>query len=165
MVYLNLAGREPQGIVQEDEARGILEDIAARFVAATDGGQSVGRDAEVVWDLYPGDWTSTDYPCSDLMLGFDEYYRAGWNTVTGGARLVEEDGKVGPGAIYRDNTNPWSGDHAGNSPNLVTGIFFSNRPVEVPEEGVSVLHVAPTVLDALGVAVPEEMDLAPLATR
>lgn len=165
MVYLNLAGREPQGIVQEDEARGILEDIAARFVAATDGGQSVGRDAEVVWDLYPGDWTSTDYPCSDLMLGFDEYYRAGWNTVTGGARLVEEDGKVGPGAIYRDNTNPWSGDHAGNSPNLVTGIFFSNRPVEVPEGGVSVLHVAPTVLEALGVPVPQEMDLAPLATR
>ena len=116
-------------------------------------------------DLYPGDWSSTAYPCSDLMLGFDEYYRAGWNTVTGGARLVEEDGVVGPGAIYRDNTNPWSGDHAGNSPNLVTGIFFSNRPVEVPEDGVSVLHVAPTVLDALGVQVPEEMDLAPLVVR
>lgn len=165
MVYLNLEGREPQGIVSEEEARGVLEDIAARFVAATDGGRSVGRDAEIVWDLYPGDWSSTAYPCSDLMLGFDEYYRAGWNTVTGGARLVEEDGVVGPGAIYRDNTNPWSGDHAGNSPNLVTGIFFSNRPVEVPEDGVSVLHVAPTVLDALGVQVPEEMDLAPLVVR
>lgn len=166
MVYLNLQGREPQGIVPESEARGILEDIAARFVAAQDGGASVGRDAEIVWDLYPGDWKTTDYPCSDLMLGFDEYYRAAWGTVGGGARLIEDDnGVVVPGEIYRDNTNPWSGDHAGNSPALVTGIFFSNRPVAVPEGGVSVLHIAPTVLSSLGVSCPPELDEPPLQPR
>lgn len=162
MVYLNLEGREPLGIVPQDGARAVLEDIAARAVAAVDGGNSSVRDAEIVWDKYPGEWQSRDYPCSDLMLGFDEFYRAGWITVTGGIRLIETDGEVGPGAIYSDNTNPWSGDHAGNSPNLVTGIFFSNRQIEVPKEGISVLHIAPTVLHELGVPVPAAMDLDPL---
>ncbi|HIG88174.1 MAG TPA: hypothetical protein EYQ25_14190 [Planctomycetes bacterium] len=162
MIYLNLEGREPLGIVPPGDARAVLEDIAARAVVATDGGNSVVLDAEIVWDKYPGEWQSMDYPCSDLMLGFDEFYRAGWNTVSGGVRLMERDGEVGPGPIYRDNTNPWSGDHAGNSPNLVTGIFFCNQKVSVPEDGVSVLHIAPTVLDVLGVPVPAEFDLDPL---
>lgn len=162
MVYLNLEGREPLGIVSQEDARSVLEDIAARAVAATDGANSVVRDAEIVWDKYPGEWKSKDYPCSDLMLGFDEFYRAGWNTVTGGVRLIERDGELGPGPVYRDNTNPWSGDHAGNSPYLVTGIFFSNKKVSVPEGGVSVLHIAPTVLDVLGVPIPEALDLGPL---
>jgi predicted AlkP superfamily phosphohydrolase/phosphomutase len=162
MVYLNLEGREPLGIVSQEDARSVLEDIAARAVAATDGANSVVRDAEIVWDKYPGEWKSKDYPCSDLMLGFDEFYRAGWNTVTGGVRLIERDGELGPGPVYRDNTNPWSGDHAGNSPSLVTGIFFSNKKVSVPDGGVSVLHIAPTVLDALGVPIPDALDLGPL---
>ena len=35
----------------------------------------------------------------------------------------------------------------------------------VPEDGVSVLHIAPTVLSELQVPVPEAMDKAPLARR
>ena len=48
---------------------------------------------------------------------------------------------------------------------IVDSAAQRGKPIEVPEDGVSVLHVAPTVLDALGVQVPEEMDLAPLAVR
>ena len=69
------------------------------------------------------------------------------------------------GSNFRANRSPWSGDHASTSPSLVTGIFFARHPVTVPDDGVSVLHLAPTVLEELDVAIPERMDLAPLERR
>lgn len=171
MVYLNLEGREPNGIVPVSEARALLERIKADLEAAMDPGPvdapyetpvSSVQDATIMWDAYPGDWKTTDYLCSDLMIGFAEFYRASWGTVVGKMALKEVDGRVVAGPVYKNNTNRWSGDHASNSPNLVTGIFFCNRKVTVPEGGVSVMHIAPTVLDSLGVDVPAEMDLAPL---
>jgi hypothetical protein len=47
----------------------------------------------------------------------------------------------------------------------VSGAFFSNRKVVVPEGGVRLMQVAPTALDLLGVATPPEMDLGPLSFR
>ncbi len=166
MVYLNLQGREPNGIVPVSEARELLERIQADLLAATDSGPADApfaeprkpvQDAEIMWDKYPGDWKSIDYVCSDLMIGFAEYYRASWGSVTGRIKLVEEGGNVAVGPSYKDNTNRWSGDHASNSPHLVTGIFFSNKKIEVPADGVSVMHIAPTVLDRLNVPVPGVM--------
>jgi predicted AlkP superfamily phosphohydrolase/phosphomutase len=163
MVFLNLEGREPFGIVPRSEARALLERIQSDFLAATDDeGRRVGLDATIMQDIYPGPWGTTDYRCADLMLGFAEYFRCSWGSVVGQIRLVKEDGAVVVGPVVRDNTNRWCGDHASNSPDLVTGIFFCNKKVKVPEGGVSVLHIAPTVLERLGVEVPAEMDLAPL---
>ena len=99
---------------------------------------------------------------ADLMLGFVENYRASWSTVSGNLSLTKRDGKVELRSVFADNNNPWCGDHASNSPEVVQGIFFSNRPVELPEGGVSVMHIAPTVLDRLGVPVPADYDMAPL---
>ncbi|MFT7678913.1 MAG: putative AlkP superfamily phosphohydrolase/phosphomutase [Planctomycetota bacterium] len=171
MIYLNLEGREPNGIVPVEEARAVLEKIQADLLAAMDTGPEDApyetpvhsvQDATIMWDKYPGDWKTTDYLCSDLMIGFAEFYRASWGTVVGKMSLKDVDGRVVAGPIYKNNTNRWSGDHASNSPDLVTGIFFSNRKVTIPEGGVSVLHIAPTVLDSLGVDVPADMELEPL---
>jgi hypothetical protein len=101
-----------------------------------------------------------------MQVGFAEYYRASWGTVSGKLKLVKnEAGAVVPGPMYRDNSNNWSGDHASNSPHLVTGIFFSSKPVQVPADGVSVMHIAPTVLATLGVAIPENFDLPALVRK
>jgi predicted AlkP superfamily phosphohydrolase/phosphomutase len=163
MLWLNLKGREPNGVVDPEEGREILEAIQEEFLALRDDkGAKVGLDAAIVWDLYPSDWQDPDYECADLMLGFAENYRTSWRTVSGKAYL--KDGGTGalPGDFFRDNTNPWSGDHASNSPALVTGIFFSSRKVDLPTDGVSVMHIAPTALDRLGVEVPDLLDMAPL---
>jgi len=179
MVFLNLEGREPHGIVKLEDAEGVLQAIADDFLAATDTGEDgkvdgevrinpaylgtkVGHDAVIMKDLYDGPWGTEEYFCADLMLGFEENYRASWSTVTGRIRL-EQDGSLG--ATFESNSNPWSGDHASVSPAIVQGIFFSNRPVEVPEDGVSVLHMAPTILSRLGLDVPETLDRAPLSFR
>lgn len=178
MVYVNMEGREPNGIVPRDEAKDLLHEIGSRMVAeALDAGPDDAPYAEprpsvldydVMDELYTGEtaWYDPAYPCADMQLGFAEFYRMSWNAVGGGIRLKKnEDGDIVLGDIFRNNTNNWSGDHASNSPNLVTGIFFSSKPIEMPESGVSVLHIAPTVLDLLGVDEPASLDLPPLAFR
>ena len=166
MVFLNLEGREPQGIVKREEADGLMAEISQRFLEYQDPetGLKVGQDATIMKDLYPGDWGSADYVCADIMFGFAENYRVEWNNVLGRITLATENGETVLGPIVKDNSNNWSGDHASNSPHLVTGIFFSSQPVEVPEDGVSVMHIAPTVLERLGVERPEVL-LPALARR
>jgi len=165
MVYLNLEGREPEGIVARADADALMDEICERFLAARDEGRVVGTRAVKVLELYQGDeeWGTAAYPCSDVMLGFAEYYRTSWTTVDGSMDLARgEDGGIVNGAVYEDNDSLWSGDHASNDPNLVSGIFFSNRPMPAPEGGYSVFHIAPTVLSLVGAPLPDHLELAPL---
>ena len=167
MVFLNLEGREPKGIVKRGEAVDVLKRIQADFLAEVDPetGKNIGHDAIIMKDLYDGPWGEETYECADLMLGFAQNYRTSWSTVFGKVKLKEEGGKVVLGDLYADNKNNWSGDHASNSPHVVPGIFFCNRKVDLPADGVSVMHVAPTVLDLVGVAVPEEYEKPPLTLQ
>ncbi len=177
MVYVNMEGRETGGIVDQADAKALLEEIGQKLVALRDAGpedepfaepQQVVLDYSLMDDLYKGpqDWGQADYPCADMQIGFAEFYRASWGTVSGKLKLVkDEDGSVVVGPMFRDNSNNWSGDHASNSPNLVTGIFFSNKPVQIPEDGVSVMHIAPTILETLGVEIPANFDLPPLVRK
>lgn len=165
MVYLNLEGREPEGIVARGDADALMDEICARFLEARDDGRVVGTRAVKVPELYSGteEWGTTAYPCSDIMLGFAEFYRTSWTTVDGSMDLERsDDGAIVNGEIYQDNDSLWSGDHASNDPNLVSGIFFSNRPMPAPADGYSVFHIAPTVLSLLGAPLPEHLELAPL---
>jgi len=171
MIYLNLRGREPQGIVPKRQAGALLEELRTKLLQVTDDSDGAPRkvvlDAVIMRDLYPGGevpWGTLEWPCADLMLGLAEHYRVSWDTVSGDVRFARDPstGRATLAPNFSPNNSPWSGDHASTSPSVVTGAFFSRRPVALPEGGVSVLHVAPTVLDALGVAVPEAMDLAPL---
>ena len=141
-----------------------LEEIRDRFLAARDEGRVVGTRATIIPDAYQGDyeWGSADYPCADLMLGFAEYYRVSWNSVGGDLPLTTVDGKVVPKPVYSSNKNPWSGDHASNDPNVVSGIFFCNRKVESVDGTFSVMDIAPTVLDRVGATIPAYLARPPL---
>ena len=170
MVFVNLKGREPLGIVEPSDARALLEQIRDKALElqdpeGIDGPTPAIRDVVISEDAFEGPFADR---CSDLMLGFEEYYRVAWDTAGGKLDLREADTDSGgieilPDAIFEDNTNNWCGDHASVSPHIVTGIFFSSRPVVVPEAGVEVTHIAPTVLDLAGVPIPADYDQAPLA--
>ncbi len=174
MVYVNLKGREPNGIVDPEHARALLENIQVDLLKAQDfGPESTPWDkpvqpvseTEILWDTYPGLWQGKEYPCADLMVGFAEYYRIAWGSVMGGMALKDTEQGVVAGNAYKDNLNPWSGDHASNSPSLVTGIFFSSEKLDLPESGVSVMHLAPTILNSLDVPVPKSLHLAPITAE
>lgn len=174
MIYLNLEGREPGGIVRLEDAPALMAEICERFLAARDNGTPIGTSAKVMKDVYVGtaEWGSVDFHCSDIMLGFAEFYRASWSSVDGSIDLVENVIESGGGAPERvevvadsmasDNTKSWSGDHASNDPGLVTGIFFCNRKVTSEDGQFSVFDIAPTVLERVGAPRPAHFDRKPL---
>ena len=138
-LYLNLAGREPDGIVPLTEAANVADAIAKDLETLTDtDGAKVIRKVYRGRDLYHGA-RSIDAP--DLVVGFEWGYRVSWQNALGAA---DPD-------IITDNTQPWSGDHCSVDPELVPAVLFSSLPLRA---GVapSVEDVAPAVLSLFGVA-------------
>jgi len=81
----------------------------------------------------------------DLIVGYNEGYRASWNSVTG---------KIDK-TVFSDNTKSWGGDHC-LDPRLVPGVFFSNN--EINSEKPGIIDIAPTVLKLFGIKAPGYID-------
>lgn len=169
-IYINTKGqgfRTPEGevaskgIVEPSEVDALCREIAQKFLSATDPqtGARIGVSADLVKDIHSGPYLDRE---AELTLGFAEPYRVSWTTSGGG--YYGPGGKRGP--FVSDNDKQWSGCHVSLDPDLVRGIFFANRQCDVPAEGgVNLLHIAPTVLAALGVALPSGLDREPLVLR
>lgn len=163
-VYVNLRGREPNGIVDLADKDAVIEEIRQAMLSYVDPntGQNVATHAYVTSDLHQGEHLA-DEP--DVMTGFAPTYRVSWGTTGGGIKLTKEGEAYVAGPVVVDNDSPWSGGHPSVAAEHVKGLFFSSRPMALPAEGPDLLHIAPTVLDLLGVAVPPEMDMAPLKLK
>lgn len=185
-IYLNLRGREKNGIVDPAQQDAVLDAITARLMELRDPatGEKVVRKVYRKEEIYRGGYLEAqdapegleDLPAyggaAELTVDFAPGYRCAWSSTTGNASLVDvvlEGGETiaayGP-AIY-DNTMAWSGDHCGVDMMEVQGIFFSNRRMELPSGATfyDATHLAPTVLSLVGVEVPKEYDAAPLTIR
>lgn len=143
-IYLNLAGREPEGIVQPGgEAEALLARLRQDLLKLTDPqGEPVVRSAYLGSGLYHGPFAASG---ADLLVGFHPGYRVSWQTCLGGA----------PEGVFAANDRKWSGDHCSLDPAITPGVVFCNRPLP---ESPSILDVAPSVLRRLGVAPPPGMD-------
>ena len=152
-IYLNLVGREAQGIVRPDAVKQLKREIRDGLCALVDEVEEVQPVREVydATQVYSGPYVG-DAP--DLIVGFRPGHRVGWSSVTGG--ISDE--------VIEDNTRYWSGDHNFNPPD-VPGMLFSNRPIAADSPGI--MDIGPTVLDLFGVAIPAYCDgvsLMPAAT-
>jgi len=147
-IYLNIAGRESQGIVHPGEE---VQRLNADLEGLKDG--DTGELA--ITRLYDRDEIPAGpykENCPDFIVGYNEGYRVSWSSVTG---------KVGSD-IYEDNTKAWSGDHC-IDPKLVPGIFFCNHKIN--NETPSIVDIAPTALDLFGTEAPAHMDGRSLIDR
>jgi len=140
-IYLNVKGREAEGIVQPgDEQRRLCAEIAARLKELKDpsNGAAVVRGVYPSAEAYSGPMTPA---APDLILGTNLGYRASWQTALGGA----------PTSLIEDNTDAWTGDHLFD-PAVVPGVIASNQRLgDISPRGVD---VAPTVLACTGAARP-----------
>ena len=144
-LYLNLKGREAQGIVGPGaEAAALKAELMSKLAGLKDeaGGQvgiNILFDRDVV---YRGPYREN---APDLIVGYAEGYRASWDSVTG---------KVTP-SVFVDNLKAWSGDHC-IDPRVVPGVLFMNRKTN--GRAPSIMDIAPTVMDLFGLAAPAHMD-------
>jgi predicted AlkP superfamily phosphohydrolase/phosphomutase len=150
-MYLNLRGREQEGVVAPGaEAAALKAEIIGKLKGLRDGERAeVGvREAFDTATLYSGPYLEN---APDLIIGYNAGYRASWDGATG----------VVSGPVFEDNTKAWSGDHC-IDPRLVPGVFFCNRKVTADGE-LSIVDVAPTALRLFGLAPPAHMDGRPWA--
>jgi predicted AlkP superfamily phosphohydrolase/phosphomutase len=147
-LYLNIKGREREGIVNagkeaetlKDELREKLNgliDPALATVAITGMFDCDG--------VYAGPYVDN---APDLIVGYGKGFRASWDSVMG---------KV-TGTIFEDNLKAWSGDHCVD-PRLVPGVLFSNRKITVDKPAI--VDVAPTIMKLFGLALPSYFDGKP----
>jgi predicted AlkP superfamily phosphohydrolase/phosphomutase len=142
-LYLNLKGRERDGIVEPgDEQELLLKQLAARLEAVRDyNGQRVIRSVYRADKVYAGGATALS---PDLIVGYTRGYRASWATCLGD--LTEE--------VLTDNDAAWSADHCADALE-VPGVLCCNRAIHSQEP--SLIDVAPSILEDFGLATPSSM--------
>jgi predicted AlkP superfamily phosphohydrolase/phosphomutase len=145
-IFLNIEGREPRGMIPqgryEEVREALIEEIST--ITRPDGAPMNAR-AFRPEDLYPE--VTGDSP--DLMVYFDDL---NWRSA----------GTVGHDALYlpENDTGPDDSVHA------MQGIFVLHDPEQIQGgavENLTLLDVAPTVLDLMDVPVPPEMEGRPVA--
>jgi len=150
-IYLNLKGREPQGIVNPGlEADALKRAIADSLKSLEDPveHQPVFSNVRLREEVFSGDQAER---APDIVVGTSKGWRISWQTALGAA----------PKAVIEDNAKPWSGDHMVD-PALVPGVLFCNRGIAVAEP--TLYDIAPTVLKLMGFG-PERLQAEGLEGR
>jgi len=143
-LYVNLSGRERDGIVDPTQRKALLDEIAEKLLAVRDpeNGQPVIARVYRSDEVYSGPLAST---APDLIIGYHRGYRASWATTLGD--ITEE--------VISDNDSAWSADHCMAAEQL-PGVVFSNRPIL--RNRPSLVDMAPTMLELFGVSTPPTME-------
>jgi predicted AlkP superfamily phosphohydrolase/phosphomutase len=148
-MYLNIAGREAEGIVHPGKE---VEDLKAELMAKLGGLVDSERGVVGVNEmfdtarLYNGPYLGS---APDFIIGYNAGYRTSWDCATG----------VIAGPVFEDNVKAWSGDH-GIDPRLVPGVFFSTKRID--SDDPALIDIAPTALRLFGIEPPPYMDGKPL---
>jgi predicted AlkP superfamily phosphohydrolase/phosphomutase len=142
-LYLNMKGRERDGIVEPGEQReALLTELKARLEGAQDfDGEPIIRGVYRSDQIYSGSATAL---APDLIVGYHRGYRASWATCLGD--LTPD--------IVLDNDSAWSADHCADALE-VPGVLFCNRLID--GKAPSLVDLAPSILAAFKLAAPPSM--------
>jgi hypothetical protein len=141
-LYLNLKGRERDGIVDPGDKEALLADLTERLEAVTDDdGNPVIRGVYRSDRIYKGRATEL---APDLIIGYRRGYRVAWASVLG--ELTDE--------MLLPNNLAWSADHCADALE-VPGVLFSNLPIQ--GRSPSLVDIAPSILAEFGLPTPPQM--------
>jgi predicted AlkP superfamily phosphohydrolase/phosphomutase len=144
-IFLNIEGREAQGIVKKGAE---VEALKAELKAGLDGLEDSEKGVVAINEafdtdvLYRGPYKGN---APDLLVGYNHGYRISWDCASG----------VVAGDVFEDNIKAWSGDHIVD-PRLVPGIFLANHPID--KDDPAIIDLAPTALSFFGLKPPAHME-------
>jgi predicted AlkP superfamily phosphohydrolase/phosphomutase len=140
-LYINLKGREKNGIVTEGERKALMDEIAAALLAEVDP----KTGGPVVTKVYPREETYKDR--GELEIGPDIIVGTAKGTRISGHSAL---GAVGKEALT-DNLDEWCCDHEMDH-ETVPGILLTNRPLKKPAPRLQ--DLAQSVLLEFGIDEP-----------
>ncbi len=142
-LYLNVAGREGQGIVAAAEAEPLAAEISSRLEALRDpeNGKRVVLRVDRSADVYSSQRRAEG---PDLVVGYDVGYGASDESTLG--EITEH--------VLVDNESRWSGNHL-MSPDVVPGVLLVNR--KLTGSGYALTDVTATLLAHYGLDAPSGM--------
>ena len=142
-LYLNLAGREAQGIVGEADAAPLLRELARKLEGWID--PATGRrgiyQVDATRDAYSGARLAE---APDLIVGYDIGYACSDESTLG--EVAE--------TVVEDNTSRWSGNHLGAAP-LFPGVLLMDRPLG--RAGFDLTDLPVSILDHYGLPAGDGM--------
>jgi len=143
-VYVNLAGREKNGIVDPgEEYAQLLDRLEKDLLEMRDPRNdepAVTRVVRTQRDFH-GPYVSLG---PDLIVGYNWGYRSSWDSPLGEF----------PREIFVDNNDHWSGDHSVD-PRHVPGVLLTNQRITLEQPSLVDLTVA--ILDEYGIQKQPEM--------
>jgi predicted AlkP superfamily phosphohydrolase/phosphomutase len=140
-LFLNVQGREPQGIVAPADYERVRAELKARLEALGDeDGAPIGTVAHRPEDLYP---TGAKNIVPDLMVYFGNL---SWRSLGG----VGEDGVH----ALENDTGPDDANHSHAGMYVIAGPQVDHQP---PGER-SIYDIAPTILTLMGLPIPSAME-------
>ena len=142
-LYLNLKGRERDGIVEPgEEQEALLSELVMRLQSVTDfNGRPVIRNVYRADQIYSGNATAL---APDLIVGYSRGYRASWATSKGD--LTDD--------ILLPNDSAWSADHCADALE-VPGLLVSSMPIRGKDP--KLIDIAPSILGLFGLRAPSSM--------
>lgn len=143
-LYLNVKGREAKGVIEADDYDKLLDELAAKLKDIPDeNGKKLNTQVFKRDDIQFGPWVKYG---PDMFIYFDEC-RFATSELVG----------YGKGKIYSVDT-PEGPDYATHSPYGYFCMAGSRIPAKGEITRISLLNIAPTVLDAIGLPIPREME-------
>ncbi len=143
-LYVNLKGREGQGVVEAgNERNALIRELVQKLESVVDPetGEKVISKAYVSSEWYHGPMAAE---APDIIVGYNLGYRASWATPLG--RMPLE--------ILENNVQKWSGDHC-TDPEFTPGILLTNRKVRIDRPALYDLTAA--ILGVFEIDPPPEM--------
>ena len=146
-IRLNVAGRDPLGMLRPDEVEAFGSALRAELMALRDPGTGQPMTADVRWtrEIYQGE-ALNELP--DLIVDWDLTRPIGSTGVGSGAGSVMRAMSPRIGTVEQENRNCRSGEHRNE------GLFIARGPGVAPgqlDRTVSTMDFAPTFARMLGV--------------
>ncbi|MBI1825472.1 MAG: alkaline phosphatase family protein [Planctomycetes bacterium] len=142
-LYINLQGRERDGIVKPADKDALLNEISAKLLSVRDpaNGLPIVKEVYRADQVYHGPYAAAG---PDLIVGYYRGYRVSWASTLG---EITKD-------VVSDNDSAWSADHC-IAADEVPGVIFSNRAIAA--RPISLMDIAPTILERYKFPKPEFM--------
>lgn len=140
-IYLNLAGREGEGIVNQKDVDPLTKEIISKFSELVNPltGKKVMKNMH---DRKSLGISTSDTNAPDLFLGFYKGLRASWDTAVGAT----------PTDVFKKRDSKWSGDHLFD-PTEVPGVLLTNKKLKT--KNPQIIDVIPSALSLFDLSIKQ----------